>query len=99
MGVAAAKNAVCSFKGVAMIVNGGSTTLHYDSGYWTNSATGDLGGGNSKTDLFFEKAKKATFTFSTGSQTRSISVDMGASPFSRSSRQAQATLALALAPG
>merc|ERR1711975_94808 len=75
--VSAAKNAVCSFKGVAMIVNGASNTLHYGSAYWTNSATGDLGGGNSKTDLFFEKAKKATFTFRTGSQTRSISVDMG----------------------
>jgi len=75
--VAAAKNAVCSFKGVAMVVAGGSTTLHYGSSHWTSSSTGDLGGGNSKTDLFFEKAKKATFTFSTGSQTRSISVDMG----------------------
>merc|ERR1712054_158582 len=73
----AAKSAVCSFKGVAMIVNGGKTTLHYGSSHWTSSSTGDLGGGNSKTDLFSEKAKKATFTSSTGSQTRSISVDMG----------------------
>jgi hypothetical protein len=75
--ISAAKNAVCTFSEVAMIVNGGNTGLHYDSAYWTNSATGNLGNGNSKTSFFFEKAKKAIFTFKTGSQTRSISVDMG----------------------
>merc|ERR1712227_21117 len=73
--VSAAKNAVCSFNGVAMVVNGGSGTLKYGSSYWTDTKLLDSGG-NKKTDLFFRKAKKATFTFKTGSSKKSISVDM-----------------------
>merc|ERR1711990_1319016 len=39
-----------SIGGIALFVNGNSDVMHYDSPYWTNSKTGNLGGGNIKYD-------------------------------------------------
>jgi hypothetical protein len=95
----AAKNADCSFNGVAMIIVGSSNMMQYDSSFWTDSQTGDLGGGNSKTDLFFEKAKKATFTFKTGNQVRSVSVDMGGKSLQQKFKGGSSYTAFPRAPG
>jgi hypothetical protein len=57
---------------VAMVINGGSNVLHYDSGHWTSSHVGDLGGGNSKTHLFNERVSQVTLEFKTGSTTKTI---------------------------
>jgi len=74
--VAAAKNAVCKIDGIAMIINGNSARGWYHDSMWSDSKTGDLGDGCSKTDLFFAKAKIATFKFQTGNQVRTISANI-----------------------
>merc|ERR1712205_120988 len=45
-----------SIGGIALFVNGNSNVMHYDSPYWTNSKTGNLGGGNIKYDAFNKPA-------------------------------------------
>jgi len=65
--ISAAKNAQCNqVRQIAMTVNGGSSLLKYNSKYWTDSTIGDLGSGNSKTDLFLEKMDSVFITFNGG---------------------------------
>jgi len=75
--VSAAKNAQCGVsRENAMVINGGVTTMAYNSKYWTDSTIGDLGGGNAKTDLFLEKMDSVYITFNNDKST-TIALSLG----------------------
>lgn len=58
---------------LAMIINGGSKVMDYNSGHWTSSRIGNLGQGNSKTKWFNVPARSIRLDMHVGRNKRSVS--------------------------
>jgi len=57
---------------LAMIVNGGTNTLNYNSALWTNGKVGNFGHGNKKTGWFNKRARTIRLVMKYGRNTRSV---------------------------